>query len=241
MVALVGACADGEQLDRTEEERAKQKEKEPASPSTKPQAEGPRVAPEEAAAAAEEAKDLRGRLGRMFHTLPPPEALESPQPCDLRMMPTDGRALPILDSALLEALGTRLTPADLAGREAALAAQLEDWRGLSSPVFAEMHRLAVDGGPEDRAAALEAEAAATLAGGRLGVMLTEERSIDPGRYRGWLVMYAMESELPWCWLEVEVEGPSSSIVVGVQRAASAAVAKIVPELQLRWRREPASE
>lgn len=230
MVALVGACADGKQLDRTEEERAK----EPASPSTKPDVEGPAAALEEASAAAEEATDLRSRLGRMFHTLPPPEALESPQPCDTRMVPSDGRALPILDSALLEALGTRLTPVDLAGREAALAAQLRDWRGLSSPAFVELHELAVDGGPKERAAAAEAEAAAMLAGGRLGVMLTEERSIDPGSYRGWLVMYAMETELPWCWLRVEAEGSSSSIVADVERAASAAVAAIVPELRLHW-------
>ena len=233
----MGACSDGERL-----APVKERSQEPEAVSASPSEEGPGAVAEPTYAGAEEATDLRGRLGRIFHRLPPPEALESPQPCDQRMVPTDGSPLAILDSALLEVLGTRITPADLAGREAALAAQLEDWRGLSSPVFTDVHRLALGGGPmDDRAAALEADGAAMLAGGRLGVMLTEERSTDPGRYRGWLVMYAMETELPWCWLRVEAQGPSSSIEVSVQRAASAAVAKIVPELQLRWGGDTALE
>jgi len=236
LVALVGACSGSEQPAPATEERPG----EPANLGATPSVERPRAA-EPASEGAKRATDLRSRLERVFHSLPPPEALESPQPCDERMVPTDGSRLALLDSALLEALGTRLTPADLAGREAALGAQLEDWRGLSTPVFAEMQRLATDGGAKERAEALEAEAVAMLAGGRLGVMLSEERSTDPGRYRGWLVMYAMETELPWCWIGVEAQGSSAAIEANVQRAASAAVAKIVPELQLRWGRDAALE
>ena len=177
---------------------------------------------------------LRDRLGRLFHTLPPPEALESAEPCDPRMSPSDGSELAVLDVALLEVLGTRVSAADLAGREAGLAEQLEDWRGLSSPVFQRVHRFGLEGGDPEREAALEAEAAAVFAGDRLGVMLNEERSVEPGRYRGWLVMYAMESELPWCWIRIDAEAAPSSIETTVQGLVSAEVAKIVPELRLRW-------
>ena len=93
---------------------------------------------------------------------------------------------------------------------------------------------AADGGKAEQEAALETEIAGLLEGGRLGVMLTEERSVDPGRYRGWLVMYAMGTELPWCWLRIEADGSAVAIQERVQSLGSAAVAEIVPELKLRW-------
>ncbi len=238
LVAL-GACADAKRAPPASEEQAKSAAAGSEAPAKVVPIRPLVAAKGEKGSAAARPTGLRDRLERIFHSLPPPEALESAEPCDPRMSPTDGSELAVLDVALLEVLGTRVSAADLAGREAGLAAQVEAWRGLSSPIFDEVHRLALEGGDPEREATLEQEAAALFAGDRLGVMLSEERSVDPGRYRGWLVMYAMGSELPWCWIRIEAEAAPSSIEATVQGQVSAEVEKIAPGARLRWGRSSA--
>ncbi|HFE46096.1 MAG TPA: hypothetical protein ENJ18_11490, partial [Nannocystis exedens] len=143
-------------------------------------------------------------MGRVFHSLPPPESLEEARDCDAKILPLDGSALAIIDEALLEYLGTGLSPHDLGegpqhrGANFQRASELDDWRALSSPLFNDLRQLETTGGEQRalKSATLETEFRRTIASGRLGVMLSEQRSLDPAIYRGWLIMYSMESTLP---------------------------------------------
>ena len=187
----------------------------------------------------------RARMGRVFHSLPPPESLEEARDCDAKILPLDGSALAVIDEALLEYLGTGLSPRDLGdgsqhrGANFQRASELDDWRALSSPLFNDLRQLEPTGGEQRtlQSATLEAEFERTMESGRLGVMLSEQRSLDPAIYRGWLIMYSMESTLPWCWLRIEVlDASSTTIELGVQNAVNDAVKKIAPGLLIRWRR-----
>ncbi len=182
-------------------------------------------------------------MGRVFHSLPPPESLEEARDCDSKVAPSDGSALVIIDEALLEYLGTGLSPGDLrsgpepTGARFQRASELKSWRALSSPIFDDLRRLD-DASGEERAlqsATLETTFKRIMASGRLGVMLSEQRSLDPAIYRGWLIMYSMESTLPWCWQRIEVlDGSPATIEADVQNAVSGAIKSIAPDLGIRW-------
>ncbi len=170
--------------------------------------------------------------------------MEEARDCDAKIAPTDGSALVIIDEALLEYLGTGISASDLGdgpehkGASFGRASELDDWRALSSPLFDDLRRLDGTSGEQQtlQSASLQAEFDRTVASGRLGVMLSEKRSLEPPRYRGWLVMYSMESTLPWCWQRIEVlDASTSSIETRVQDAVNRAVKSIVPGVAIDWR------
>lgn len=182
-------------------------------------------------------------MARVFHTLPPPESLEDARNCDSKIAPTDGSPLEIIDEALLEYLGTGISPSDLGdgpehkGASFRRASELDGWRALSSPLFDDLRRLDDTSGEQQalQSANLKEKFDHTVASGRLGVMLSEERSLVPARYHGWLVMYSMETTLPYCWQRVEVLGTSSlSIETRVQDAVNRTVKSIAPGAVIHW-------
>ncbi len=205
---------------------------------------------------------FRGRLEKMFHALPPPEALERPLACPEFVAPKDGSMrIPVIDRSLLQFFATLGLPRPAAKKPSAdsgVPAMVEGLSPLNSGVFTNLRALELQDRDPPHAdapapAAILSEITKLEKNERLLVVLGD---LDPepprgehfkgGAYRGHVVFYNLGSGRPCCYEPFIAETNAkdakpeaaaavyAELVTRTRAAVDAAVERQIPGLKVMW-------